>query len=169
MNAPAQKSARFDRSIRWALYIIGLGVWLSGGMWLVFHHFFVQPGEFGPKANPLEPWSLKLHGAFAFASIWIFGLLWGVHISRAWPGSRRRWSGGTMTGIFAWLILSGYLLYYVGDDSARSVVSALHWGIGLASPVCFVFHRLRLGNRRATVNTRVRKGEGELEQVGSVE
>ncbi len=149
MSVPVPKSARFPQSERWALYIIGIGVWLSGGLWLVFHYSFVERGEFGPKIHPLEPWWLKLHGAFAFASIWIFGLLWGAHISRASPGSRRRWSGGALTAVFAWLIVSAYLLYYVGDDTARSIISALHWGIGLASPACFGFHRIRLRKREA--------------------
>jgi len=157
MSVSVRKSASLARSRRWALYIIGVGVWLSGGLWLLLHHFLVEQGEFGPKTHPLEPWWLKLHGAFGFAAIWIFGLLWGVHVSRAWPGSGRRWSGGMMTLVFAWLILSGYLLYYVAIENARSVVSILHWGIGLVSPICFVFHRLRLGKRHESRVDRVRK------------
>ena len=148
MSASVRKSVSFGKSRRWALYIIGIGVWLTGGLWLLFHYFFVEQGEFGPKIHPLEPWWLELHGAFGFAAIWIFGLLWGIHVTRAWPGFRRRWSGGFMTGVIAWLILSGYLLYYVGNEDARSVVSILHWGIGLASPFCFGFHRLHFRKRR---------------------
>jgi hypothetical protein len=136
------------RSRRWALYIIGIGVWLSGGLWLLFHYFLVKQGEFGPVANPLEPWWLKLHGAFAFAAVWMFGLLWGVHITKAWPHQRRRWSGGMLAGIFFLLILTGYLLYYIGDDKIRPLVSVLHWGIGLAGPIFFVWHRLNLRARR---------------------
>lgn len=157
MSVSVTKTASFARSGRWALYIIGVGVWASGGLWLIFHHFLVEQGEFGPKIHPLEPWWLKLHGAFGFAAIWIFGLLWGVHVSRAWPGMRRRWSGGVMTGAFAWLILSGYLLYYAGNENTRSVVSILHWGIGLASPICFGFHRLSFRKRRAPQSDREQK------------
>jgi hypothetical protein len=83
-----------------------------------------------------------MHGAFAVAAIWMFGLLWSVHVTKLWPLSWRRWSGGLMAGVAAWLIVSGYLLYYVGDDKARSVVSLLHWGIGLAAPVFFFWHRI---------------------------
>jgi hypothetical protein len=179
MSDSVRQSPRFARSKRRALYIIGLGVWLSGALWLLFHHFFVEQGEFGPEFNPLEPWWLKLHGAFGFAAIWIFGLLWAIHITKAWPGLRRRWSGGVLTAIFAWLILSGYLLYYVGDESARSVVSVLHWGIGLVSPVCFGFHRLRLRKGRLARSSRLpsRQGlllervssKGTVEEVGSAE
>ena len=144
---PLVRKPSLSRPRRLALYIIGIGVWLSGGLWLLFHYFLVQQGEFGPTPHPLEPWWLKLHGAFAFATIWIFGLLWGVHVTRFWPSGRRRWSGGVMTGVLAWLIVSGYLLYYIGEDKARSVVSILHWGLGLACPVFFLWHRIHRKRR----------------------
>ncbi len=128
---------------RWILYVVGTGVWLTGGLWLLFHYFLVKQGEFGPEANPLEPWWLKLHGAFAFGAVWLFGLLWAMHISKLWPHNRRRWSGGILTGVFGLLVLSGYLLYYVGDDRIRPLISVVHWGIGLACPLFYVWHRLR--------------------------
>jgi hypothetical protein len=152
MSVSVRKSPILARSTRWALYSIGAGVWLSGGLWLLFHYRFAEQGEFGPKIHPLEPWWLNLHGAFGFAAIWIFGLLWGVHVSRAWPGMRRRWSGALMTGTFGGLILSGYLLYYIGSDHARSIVSIVHWGIGLASPICFGVHRLGFRKRRTPIH-----------------
>ncbi len=108
----------------------------------MFHNFLAKQGEFGPEVNPLEPWLLKLHGAFAVAAIWMFGLMWSVHVTRLWPLSWRRWSGGLMATVATWLIVSGYLLYYVGDDRARSIVSILHWGLGLAAPVFFLWHRV---------------------------
>ena len=148
MSTPVRKSGSLGPSRRWGLYIVGAGVWLSGGLWLLYHYFFECQGEFGPTANPLEPWWLKLHGAFAFAAVWVFGLLWGVHITKGWPHKRRRWSGGALTGVFALLIVSGYLLYYLGDDKVRPIVSILHWGIGLACPIFFFVHRVRVRRRR---------------------
>jgi len=142
----ANRSIRRPGTLRWStrmiLYVVCLGVWFSGGCWLLLHNFFLKQGEFGPETSPLEPWSLKIHGAFAFLAVWIFGLMWGIHISKLWPLSLRRWSGAATGGVFAFLILSGYLLYYVGNDSARSIVSVLHWVIGLASPLVFFWHRL---------------------------
>ncbi|MEJ2083700.1 MAG: hypothetical protein P8Y94_16425, partial [Acidobacteriota bacterium] len=70
--------------------VVGIGVVLTGGSWLLFHHFLVEQGEFGPEPTRLEPWLLTLHGAFAFAAVWVLGLLWGVHVTAAWPLSRRR-------------------------------------------------------------------------------
>src|SRR5262249_24709238 len=110
-------------------------------------------GEFGPTTNPLEPWLLRLHGAFAFFTLWIFGLLWGIHIAKLWPGKRKKWSGGILTGVFLLLILSGYLLYYVGDDRVRPFISAIHWAIGLIAPLLFLWHRLRRRTSR-TIHTK---------------
>ena len=81
MSGPHRSSVRLGRSRRLALYVVGCGVWTSGALWLLFHYLLVQQGEFGPKISTLEPWWLKLHGAFAFATLWIFGLLWGVHVT----------------------------------------------------------------------------------------
>jgi len=153
MTTRLRKKRTLSRRRRWALYIIGSGIWLTGGVWLLFHYFLVKQGEFGPTTNPFEPWWLKLHGAFAFAGVWLFGLLWGIHIAKLWPGKRKRWSGGILTAVFFVLILSGYLLYYVGDDRIRPLISAVHWGIGLACPIFFVWHRLK----RRTVLTQINR------------
>ncbi|HEV2274416.1 MAG TPA: hypothetical protein VGR96_09635 [Acidobacteriaceae bacterium] len=143
MTASVRRAGSLGPRRRRALYVIGVGVWLTGGLWLIFHYFLVRQGEFGPVANPLEAWWLKLHGAFAFAALWIFGLLWGIHITKLWKHKNRRWSGGILAGIFVLLILSGYLLYYVGDDTVRPLISMVHWGIGLTIPFWFVWHRIQ--------------------------
>jgi membrane protein YdbS with pleckstrin-like domain len=138
-----RKSGSLGRPRRLAIYITGIGLWLTGGLWLIYHYFLVKQGEFGPEMNPMEPWWLRLHGAFAFAAIWLFGLLWGIHITKAWPHKRSRWSGGAMTGVLALLTVTGYLLYYVGDDRVRPLISAVHWTVGLACPLVFLWHRVK--------------------------
>ena len=97
--------------------------------------------EFGPLPHPLEFWSIAAHGAFGFASLWLFGLLWSVHIPAGWRSLRRRWSGSVMFGVTAFLVLSGYLLYYLGDPDLRAVLAVVHWAVGLGCPVLFVLHR----------------------------
>jgi hypothetical protein len=137
------RSVGLSRSRLRAFYVTGVGVWLTGGLWLLFHYFVTKQGEFGPQSNPLEPWWLKLHGAFALAATWFFGLLWGTHMTVAWPSARRRRSGGVLGGVVLWLIITGYLLYYVGNDTARAIVSMGHWVIGIACPLLYWVHRKR--------------------------
>jgi len=55
MSSRIHKTVRLSRSRRWQLYIIGIGVWLSGGLWLLFHYFLGKQGDFGPVENPLTP------------------------------------------------------------------------------------------------------------------
>ncbi len=100
-----------------------LGLWLTGAVWLIAHYVLVYEGEFGPLPHPLEFWSVAAHGAFGFASLWLLGLLWSVHIPAGWRASRRRLSGSMMFGVVAFLILSGYLLYYLGNAEVISVVA----------------------------------------------
>ena len=71
-----------------------------------------------------------------------FGGLFIVHIPKGWKDTSQRVAGVTLTVIFSVLILSGYLLYYVGIESVRDWTSIIHWVIGLGSPVIFVWHYL---------------------------
>jgi hypothetical protein len=86
------------RARRMAIYAIGIGVWLSGVLWLVFHHFISDHGSLGPFVSPFEAWSLTLHGAFAFAAIFVFGLLRGAYVPARWSRAQRRISGGWLAG-----------------------------------------------------------------------
>jgi hypothetical protein len=153
---PPRRAARLPQAQRLSVHVVGLGLWLSGALWLLFHHFVRRRGEFGWGPHPLEPWWLTLHGAFGFAAIWLLGLLWGVHVTAGWRTRRRRWSGALLAGVLVLLALSGYLLYYLGNERARAVVSVLHWAVGLACPGAFLAHRLRdLLRRRARRAVRV--------------
>jgi hypothetical protein len=132
---------------RITIYAIGIGVWLSGMLWLVFHYLISDEGSLGPVVSPFEAWSLTSHGAFAFAAIFVFGMLWGAHVPARWSRARRRVSGGSLVGVLGWLIVSGYLLYYAGGEELRAAVSLAHWLVGLAAPLAFLAHRLK--RRRA--------------------
>ena len=130
------------RGLRLGVYLVGLGLWLSGGLWLLCHYFGQGRGELGMEPHPLEPWLLKLHGACAFGTIWALGMLWGVHIVPGWTAGERRRSGAVMLGLALWLVLSGYLLYYVGQEQVRAITGLLHWSVGLLIPIILFAHRL---------------------------
>jgi hypothetical protein len=121
---------------------VGIGVWASGGGWLVVHYFIQPTGASGLENDSWGPWWLKVHGAFAFLAVWCGGLLWGLHVIRAWKTRRHRWSGGTLFAVLLVLIVSGYLLYYVGDDRLRDLISRVHWVLGLVIPLAYLIHRI---------------------------
>ena len=63
-----------------------------------------------------------------------------------------------LLGAAGLLVVSGYLLYYLGNERAREVTGIVHWGMGLSCPAVFLAHRvgpraLRAG-RRARENAR---------------
>ena len=130
-----------SRERRLAVYGVAAGVWLTGVLWVIAHYFLAAEGEFGPVISPVEFWALASHGGFAFASLWVFGFLWGVHIVAGWRSHRRRWSGGAMFGLIIWLTISGLLLYYLGSDELIAPTMLLHWTTGLAAPLLFLLHR----------------------------
>lgn len=135
-------SARLTGLRRQSVNVVGLIVWGTGVGWLIFHYFVQHKGEFGPEPSPLEPWWLKLHGAAGFAALWTAGLLWAVHVVNGWNSGRRRWTGSFAFAMVCALILTGWLLYYVGDVPARPVISLSHWIGGLALPALYLLHRL---------------------------
>lgn len=162
MHMPVKlyEPVRIKRSRRLLTYAVGLGVWLTGVAWLVFHYFLKTRTEFGLAENPLTHWWLASHGLFAFATLWLFGLLWGQHVVGAWKTGRHRVSGSILLGVLAVLIASGYLLYYAGGDETQAIVSVVHWGIGLAVPLTFLVHRFR---KPVPLRSRIGADDGDTE------
>jgi hypothetical protein len=123
-----------------AVYGATAALAVSGIIWLVLHYFFAVPGEYGPQIHPLEPWMLRLHGAAAMAGLIIYGSLLPVHIRRAWSIRRNIVLGIALVAFMLLLTVTGYLLYYAGDENTRPVISAAHWILGLAVPALLVWH-----------------------------
>jgi hypothetical protein len=126
---------------RYLVWPIVAGVWASGVLWLVFHDFLTHRGEFGATAHPLEHWWLLAHGAFAFASLWLLGFLSVAHVAGRWEWRRQRGSGLALLAIYIWLVITGYLLYYAGDEQFRAAVSLGHWTVGVAALFFLLLHR----------------------------
>lgn len=143
-RGPIRLGAGYRRTVN----VIAAGVWATGVLWLVFHYFLQRPGDFGADPHPLEAWWLRLHGAFAFGALWTLGLLSASHLINGWASHRRRRSGASLLALAVVLTLSGYLLYYAGGDRVRSLVAILHWSVGLAAPLAFVWHRFLSTRKR---------------------
>jgi cation transport ATPase len=113
---------------------------VTGILWPYFHYFAVVKGDFGDEANPAEPWILKVHGAAAMAFLIILGTLLPKHVYLAWRAKQNRRSGVGLLIIFGILVLTGYGLYYSGNETLRKYVSWIHLGVGVASPLVIVAH-----------------------------
>lgn len=106
----------------------------SGIAWLVFNFFINHDSSF----RFLVPWFLSIHGAASYVFLVVFGMLLSTHIFFNWRVKKnRRPSGIILTALFFILILSGYGLYYTGNDEFRDFISYLHWIIGIfCSLIC---------------------------------
>ncbi|WP_243040196.1 hypothetical protein [Dyella sedimenti] len=144
---PPRGPLRLSPRRRRFCYAVGLGLWSSGVGWLLFHYGLQQPGPFGPQPHPLEIWWLRVHGAFAFAMLWTFGMAWSAHIVGGWHAGRHRWSGGAGVAVLLAQILGGYLIYYLVDDDWHDGVATVHWIVGLTLPFVVATH-IVLGRRR---------------------
>jgi hypothetical protein len=127
--------------LRRCLAVVGLCLWCSGAAWLIARYFLRHTGPFGPQPNAWEPTWLAIHGAAAFAVVWLLGWICGTHVPAVWPRQSRQVSGIALLVVAALLVGSGYLLYYVVGDAARHVLSLAHWIIGLAALPAFFVHR----------------------------
>lgn len=132
--------------IRTWVYAGGTLCALSGGAWLLLHHFVQRQGEFGLQPHPLEYPSLVVHGLSGLALLWVLGLIWLPHVRRGWYRPQHRWAGGTMAALMLWLAVSAAGLYYLGDESWRSWVSVGHWALGLGAVAWLPLH-IWLGRR----------------------
>ena len=91
----------------------------------------------------LATWLMKLHGAAAMVALILVGTLIAHHIPAGWTSLKNRWSGGLLLAMLAWLVASGYLLYYSGSDALRSFASQSHLWVGLAAAVVLALHLRR--------------------------
>jgi hypothetical protein len=148
-SKPHQAGLRLSPRRRHALYA-ALGAALGTGiLWLIFHYFLTRQGEFGSEPHPLEAWWLRLHGACAFAVLWLGGMLWSVHIRPALSRPGKRVSGLLLLACLMILAATGYLLYYAADEGVRDVVRWAHWLVGILLAVVLPIHIIRARAQRA--------------------
>lgn len=131
---------RLERWHRRALYATGAVLLLSGVAWLLLRYFMRPVSEFGETINPLEPWTMKLHGAAAMVSLFFVGSLLHLHIRRAVKAGRNLIAGWALVATLLFLLVTGYGLYYVAGEADRPLWSVLHWAAGLAVALLFVLH-----------------------------
>ncbi|SFF39333.1 hypothetical protein SAMN04488120_103167 [Fontimonas thermophila] len=129
------------------VYILGLGLLLSGAGWLLLEHGVRVEGEFGPTHHWAQAWLLKAHGVLAMFAVWGFGVLWSFHIRPAWRLRRHRNSGGLLFASVSLLSISGLLLYYAGNETLRGLSSLVHWIIGFAGSIALIVHGLLIARR----------------------
>jgi hypothetical protein len=121
------------------LYAALVCLWVSGGAWAWAGHLD-EAGDGGGAWSAVKPWLLKVHGFSAMGFVLLLGTLLPNHVRRAWRAHRNRGNGAIFLVGMSALTLSGYLLYYLGDERWRNATSNFHLWLGLAAPGLLVWH-----------------------------
>lgn len=121
---------RLPASLRAALYTVGLLVAASGVIWL-----FTRAGS-----RRLALACMQMHGGAAMVLLVIIGAVAALHAPAGWRERRNRASGAVLAAVLTVLLVTGALLYYLGDEGARSMASTVHWTVGCAALVLGGIH-----------------------------
>jgi hypothetical protein len=132
---------RLPLSLRAGFYASGALLTASGLAWLGVH-YAAPPGAPGSAA------ALEVHGAAAMAVLFLAGAVAALHVPGGWRDGKNRRSGLLVVSVLAALTITGFFLYYAGDDSLRETAGVVHWVIGLAAPLLLWLHSA-LGRRAA--------------------
>lgn len=162
---PHRRTARLAAWQIWLLTLSGGGLWLSGSAWLLLHYYGQTEGEFGPQMNPLEPDMLTVHGFMLIPVLLGIGGMFVAHIPHGWSHRHQRIAGVVLGVVLAVLIVSGYLLYYLGDEDWRSWASLGHWGLGLLLPLAFVWHYINGQKARRRPTRRPPNGQSGRQEI----
>lgn len=143
--------ASLNRVAPWQRRLLHASAWLlaaSGVAWLAIHYLWGAGA--GELPHPLEPWLIRLHGAAAFAALFMAGVLAGGHVPNGWrltsPRMRRtdlagqRRTGLAMTVLGASSVFSAYLLYYFAPEPVRPALGWTHAAVGLAMALLVPLH-----------------------------
>jgi len=127
------------RWLRWTLYLTTGVLFATGALWLVVRYGLRQ-GVADDLPHPAEPWILRVHGFAMMVGLFVYGSLLRAHMVNAWKLRRNRTTGALVATVLALLTLTGYLLYYVGGETTRPVISVAHWTTGLVIGGLLPFH-----------------------------
>ncbi len=121
----------------------GVVLLATGVAWLALHYAAASDG----LPQPAEAWLLKLHGLAAFAALFLLGALAAHHIPHGWRvGARHRYASQRTTGLAlctlgAFLVASGYALYYFAPEGVRPVLGWAHALAGIVLAGMALYHR----------------------------
>jgi hypothetical protein len=128
---------------RWLVYASSALLVITGLAWASLHYFGDAAGVDARAALPFNAFMMKVHGGAAMAALLGLGSLLPQHVPRGWSAKLNRKSGVATLAVASLLVLTGYLLYYSGDEFFRQLASYVHLGAGLAFAGSLVFHILR--------------------------
>jgi len=140
-----RRGLQLSRRHRLTLYTASLVLFLSGVGWAWIHHLD-EAGKAGDDLVRLKQWLIAIHGFSAMVFVLLLGTLLFSHVRRAWHARKNLKNGVFFLTAINLLTLSGYALYYLGDENWRKAASNFHLWLGAVAPALLVLH-IWLGRR----------------------
>jgi cation transport ATPase len=134
-----RRGLQLSRRHKAMLYVISLVLLFSGVFWAWFHHLD-ETAKRGDFLRSLNPWLMKIHGFAAVGFVLLLGTLLPVHVRHSWHAHKNRTNGAFFLAAIGLLSLSGYSLYYLGDERVRGACSTFHLWLGVLSPALLIAH-----------------------------
>lgn len=128
---------------RGGLYVAGGALLVSGVLWLSVHYLLNGSADAAGPSYSLEPFALRIHGAAAMAMLVIIGTLIPTHLADGWSSGENMPTGLGVLTVTTLLTVTGWGLYYAGDEALRSTLSIAHWVLGIAALPLLLVHRSR--------------------------
>lgn len=116
-----------SRPFQAAVYVSFGVLLLTGAGWML-----AQPRLEEPAWEEIPRLLMKVHGGAAMAALLVLGALL-THIRRGWNADKNRLTGALLIALNAFLILTGYGLYYAGGETLRNWLSRWHAWVGLGT------------------------------------
>jgi len=147
-------SALFPKNIKAILFFAVVNSWFTGVLFFILNRWFETETDFGFQKHPWVFPLLRFHGAAAFLMIFLYGVLLSTHVPKSWPTRRSRFFGIMLLSQQGLMILTGYLLYYLGDPTHKEITMYVHTTLGFTYPLVLLIHILTGKRNRPTNNRR---------------
>lgn len=122
-----------------SIHVVAFAALLTGIAWAALH--FAAPGWIDEEiSRRTQVVLLKIHGGAAMLALIALGVLLATHILPALKNPENRKAGITLLAGTATLALTGWGLYYLGDESLRVWTSNIHIAVGMAAAAAFIWH-----------------------------
>ena len=142
-----RRGLQLSRRHRWSVYLLGLVLLISGLAWAWLHRLD-EGGIAQGSWREFKPWLMKVHGFAALGFVLLLGTLLPVHVRHSWHARRNRANGAFFLSSVSILTLTGYALYYLGNEKLRALCSNVHFWLGAFIPLLLILHIW--SGRRAT-------------------
>lgn len=125
--------------------VVGISTWLmalTGTAYFVMKYLMTSDDPFSAFHHPWQPHALTLHVLGGPIAVFGLGLIARGHVLERYRDGRRRGrgTGVSITALAAPMVVSGYLLQAVTNDTAKRLLVGVHVAAAASYTLLFAAH-----------------------------